>query len=56
MQRVNIVTNEDVLNYLKDHPNQVAFENDNDGQIVIYTGLWETTEGVVYDSNPNEEE
>jgi len=56
MKKIPLISNEDVLNYLKDHPRQCAFENDNDGQIVIYTGLWEDEDGFVYDDNPNEEE
>lgn len=30
-------------------------EHDNDGQIIIYTGLWANDRGGLVDENPNEE-
>lgn len=34
----------------------IDVERDNDGQLVIYTGLWEDDEGNLFTENPNEEE
>ena len=34
----------------------IAVENDNDGQIVIYTGLWEDDDRNLLTYNPNEED
>lgn len=34
----------------------IDVEHDNDGQLVIYTGLWEDDEGNLFTENPNEEE
>lgn len=45
---------QDVLSYLAN--NLVgSLDTDNDGQVIIYTGLYEAQDGSLVDENPNED-
>lgn len=56
MLNSNKILNDDqLLDYMKEQHSYVI-DYDNEGQIVIYTGLYEDEDGNVHPNNPNEEE
>lgn len=55
MNSNNIVNDDQLLDYMKEQHSYVI-DYDNEGQIVIYTGLYEDEDGNIHTTNPNEEE
>lgn len=55
MNSDNILNDDQLLDYMKAQHSYVI-DYDNDGQLVIYTGLYEDEDGKITTTNPNEEE